>query len=127
MVLRARRPSAQKKQTYSRDFIGDAIFTDDPNDDWFCISFDVWVGDFCPNCMYVHKATGRVKTLETSLFSSLLAGFFVASTLTRFKFCEHHKRMLERLGRDCFKKFNSGAVHTFSLDKVVITMSQQRV
>ena len=101
MVLRARIPSAQKTQTYSRVFIGDAIFTDDPNDDWFCISFDVWVGDFCPNCMYVHKATGRVKTLETSLFSSLLAGFFVASTLTRFKFCEHHKRMLELIFSLC--------------------------
>lgn len=28
---------------YRREYIGDIIFTDDPNDDWVCISFNIYI------------------------------------------------------------------------------------
>jgi hypothetical protein len=58
---------------YSRVRIGDIQFTDDPNDPWFAITFNgVYIGDYCPNAIYIHKITGRIKIVETSLFAKLV-------------------------------------------------------
>ena len=69
----SRHSDALDKGCYSRIFVGDAEFTDDPNDDWLCISFNrIYVGDFTPCSVYIHRTTGRVKTQDSSVFCRLM-------------------------------------------------------
>ena len=117
------------KKEYRRIYIGDAELTDDPNDDWLCISFNsVYIGDFCPNCIYINKNNGRTKILETSLFSRLLSGFFIHRSLMYYKFDKHHRLLLERFVTECFKNYSTNIpLNNVSLEHLMITFTQQRV
>lgn len=120
-----------EKLVYKRIFVGDAQFTDDPNDDWFCISFNnVWIGDFCPNCIYINKLSGCIKTSnESNIFVRLLPGFLVHRCLQSYKFDKHIKIILERFVRETFKKYirDDRNINSVNLDHVLITLTQQRV
>ena len=118
------------RRAYRRIRVGDVELTDDPNDDWLCISFnEVYVGDFCPNCVYVHKVTRKVKIQETSVLTRLLAGFVVCRSLHCYKLDMHHRKILETFVRDCFDCFKckDDDLSRVSLEHVNITMTQQRV
>lgn len=113
---------------YERIQVGDAYFTDDPNDDWFGIAFNgVWIGDFCPNAIYINKATGRIKLQESNMFCKLLYGLYVAESLHQYRFEVHHRLILERFVSKCLTSYCKGNSSRISLDNVMITMSQQRV
>ena len=131
MTIRSRLGAqVDRGSVYQRLFVGDAIFTDDPNDDWFCIHFDKWIGDYCPTDIYICKKTGRTKVMESNLFCTLLHGFFVCDRMLRYQFDHHHKLILEKFARNCFRDFNSRHEDKrmqFSLDKVMITLTRQRV
>lgn len=124
MTLRSRSNSV-KAPIYQKLIVGDAIFTDDPNDDWFCISFDKWIGDYQPTTIYLCKKTGRAKVVESTLFSTLLDGLFVCEKLSAYKFEKQHRLILEKFARSCFRTMPS--VQYLGLDNVMITLARQRV
>jgi hypothetical protein len=121
-----------QKLEFVRIHVGDVQFTDDPNDDWFCISFNsVYIGDYCPNCLYINKMDGRIKVEQSSLFAQLLGGYFVNKSLEKYKFQEHHRKILEHFVNESFHKYITKTVNnktkSTSLKDVLITMTQQRV
>ncbi len=140
-ALTALTASTQKGSEYSRIFVGDAEFTDDPNDDWLCISFNrVYVGDFTPCNVYIHRITGKVRTQESSVFCRLMQGLRVCRMMTtrlsKFEFCRHHRIILERFARQAFANAETEEGHRIdsrhatkklSLETVMISMTQQRV
>jgi hypothetical protein len=85
------------KNVYKREFIGDMIITDDPNDDWLCISFDLWIGDFVPGCLYINKVTKKTKINYNSSFVCWLVGFVIHKNLVKFSIQKHHKNLLKKI------------------------------
>lgn len=119
------RKKCQKKES-TRTIIGDVQFTDDINDDWFGITFNsVYIGDYTPNAIYIHKHTGKIKILKTNFFCLLKQGLFIHFCMKKYKFDVIHQKILEKLARECFRQYNSES--DIKLDNVLITMSLQRV
>lgn len=116
---------------YRREFVGDVQFIDDPNDDWFCITFDKWSGDFCPNNIYFNKISGRIriqKGAHCELFGQYL--LFLPKSPQKYEFDKHHRIILEKFIKDAYKAFEGDSLietGPSSLRRVNITMSQQRV
>jgi hypothetical protein len=129
-IVHMYRRKPQRKE-YVRIHVGDVQFTDDINDDWFCISFNsVYIGDFVPNCIYINKKNGVIRIFETSLFVRLLSGFFVHRAMCKYKFQEHHRLILEKFVNDTFKQYHKDgldSISKISIENIMITMSQQRV
>jgi hypothetical protein len=126
--LRSRFHSNSVKKRYERICIGDTIFIDDSNDPWFCISFNcVYIGDYCPCAIYINKETGKIKKKESDIMGLLIQAVFAAKQLHQYQFQKHHKLMLERFARSAFKAYNANSLHNLSLDRILITFSQQRV
>jgi len=105
---------------YKREFIGDIIITDDPNDDWLGITFNIWLGDFVPGCLYINKVTKKTKTNYqiriseedahktafttpfglyeyNSSFSCWLVGFIINKNIVKYNFDKTHKSLLKKL------------------------------
>ena len=108
--VRSRKGAQRNCRACTRTFVGDAVLTDDPHDDWFCVAFvDAWVDDWYPSSLYIHKRTGAVKTLRAGWWVRLLQGLLLDRVLRQHALAPHHARLLNALIADCLAASSRGA------------------
>ena len=99
-MIHRRRYSSENNNVYKVDIIGSMIIRDDPNDDWLCISFDIWIGDFVPGSLYINKLTKKTRIDVGSQFSCWLFGFIINKNLINESINDNHKKLLDKLLSD---------------------------